>query len=180
MHFPNGRIIFFHKLKHAIMHHYKMLVMAFRITDVEGTITKIHIVHSQHPCFRGPYPTAIQKPEEYRNRNSPCPLFLRNCAGYAVAGIEKILKFHFRKCMWKISSWFFTGNHRSRDICFPSFLQILDKADNDIYPRPTGIILLRITFMAPAVCHLLRKPVGFRVLSQTCLLYTSPSPRDGL
>ena len=164
MHFPNNLIIFFHELKHGIMKNYEMLVMSFRITDVECTIIKINIVHSQQPCLRGPYPTAIQKAEEYRNRNSPCPLFGRNSAGYAVTGIEKGLQLLFCKCMWNICSWFFTGNSRSRDICFPTFLQILNKADNDIYPRSTGLILLCSTFMAPAVCHLLGTPLGFSIL----------------
>jgi len=68
--------------------------------------------------------------------------------------------------MWEIGSWFPTGDGWDRDICFYSFLQISDKADNDIYPRPTRIILLRISFAAPSVHHLLGKTAGIRVFFQ--------------
>ena len=50
------------------------------------------------------------------------------------------------------SFFLFAGGFGSWCPFFP-FLQIPDKADNDIYPWPEGIFFLRITFAAPNVCY---------------------------
>jgi hypothetical protein len=112
-----------------------MLSMAFGITDIQNALIKIYVFDTKQTGFIGPNPTTVKKAEKYGDCDSSGPLFL--CAasvGYVVTCIKDIFQFILCKCMRNVGSSFFPRNFRFPDICFSTFSQITDEADNNIDP----------------------------------------------
>ena len=113
------------------------------------------------PCLSGPYPLLYRS-----GRIQEWFILLALCSDVTSPVCchrnKKILKFHCCECMW--NRFLVPRDGWDRDICFCSFLQISDKADNDIYTRSTFNLLHLVccTICPPSSGRLLASGYSFR------------------
>jgi hypothetical protein len=133
--FPDYGIVFLHDVKHGIMKYNIMLGMAFGITDIQNAMIKVYVLHPQQAGFICPNPATVKKAEKYGDCDSSGPLFLREASvRNVVACIKEIFQFIPCKCMRDVGSSLYFRNFGFPDICFSTFSQITDEADNNIDP----------------------------------------------